>query len=160
VQSGRVSLDNLREALWMILLADRSELLHTRARSYPIPRGVDREFRFESEPPAPSYAWSFRGNSAQTLLKWAWLRPDGGLQAEGDLLWGSYDLAEAHAADLIEVAEQGFSAGCPPARLPSQLPRITGSVSALDASRTQLKRTFEELSQDLEQHRPMGCPTP
>jgi hypothetical protein len=55
--------------------------------------------------------------------------------ASGTLTWpSSYSAPEAHAADLLRIAELGLSAGCAPAKLPSFSTGTPESgVSAIDA---------------------------
>jgi hypothetical protein len=160
VRSGSVSLDNVREAAWMLVMDTQTELVHTRARSYPLPRGLSAETRFSAVPEEPAYALAWRSNSAQTLLRWAWVRNDGTIQAEGDLIWGSYDPSEAHAGDLIETAEGGLAPGCPPAPLPDNLPRKRAAADGAHTSSASAQRTYEGLWAALATHRPQACPAP
>ena len=160
IRSGRVLLDNLREALWMLVMDTQTEVLHTRARNYPLPRGLEARLRFQGVPEAPAYPHSWMGNSGQTLLRWAWARNDGSIQAEGDLVWGSYDLSEAHAGELLEIAERSLIEGCAPAPLPAALPRKSAAVNSLDASASSVQRTFEDLWAVLAVYRPLDCSTP
>lgn len=71
----------------------------------------------------------------QAQLSWSWLRADGHVLASGTLTWpSSYSAPEAHAADLLRIAELGLSSECPPAKLPifASGPPQAG-VSAIDA---------------------------
>jgi hypothetical protein len=156
VRAGHVPVDNLREALWMIALAPRSERVHVRGRSYPVPKGVEIRHAVEPRPEAPVYGFGGRGSSAQTLLEWLWIAPGGTVQAEGELLWWSYELDEAHAGALLRVAEGGLVEGCAPAALPA-LARPGARVHSGDASPSGIKGTFTEIWTALEAHRPVGC---
>jgi hypothetical protein len=133
VEAGRVNVPNLREAVWMILLAPRAEMVFLSADYFPIPRGM--------VPTAPnsdaggrtfgSISW----NSGQTQLSWSWLTADGQALASGSLTWpSSYSAPEAHAAHLLRIAELGLSSECPPAKLPAFEPGAPRSgVSGIDA---------------------------
>jgi hypothetical protein len=156
VRAGRVPVDNLREAQWMIALAPHSERVHVRGRSYPLPKGVEIRHAVEPLPEAAQYGFGWRGSSAQTLLEWSWIAPGGTVQAEGELLWGSYELDEAHAGELLRVAEGGLVEGCAPAALPA-LPRRGGRVHSGDASPTGIKDTFTEIWTALDAYRPGAC---
>ena len=53
-------------------------------------------------------------NSGQTQLSWSWMTAEGQVRASGTLTWpSSYSGPEAHAADLLRIAELGLSSGCP-----------------------------------------------
>jgi hypothetical protein len=59
----------------------------------------------------------FGGSTAQTLLAWTWVAPNGQVRAAGNLTWPpwfwSSDLAESHAASLLSVMEGSLTPGCP-----------------------------------------------
>lgn len=121
---GRVSIDNLREALYAILLAGHGERMHVLAESFALPPGMKRHWVGGE---TARYGSRHHGGvtSAQTTLAWAWI--DGGKPlADGSLTWPSSleDGIEAHAAMLVEVAEEGLVEGCPPAPLPRDLPLV------------------------------------
>jgi hypothetical protein len=85
---------------------------------------------------------------------------DGTIQAEGDLVWGSYDLSEAHAGDLLEVAERGLEDGCPPAAPPTErLRKPAAAIGSGHASASSVRRTFDDLWAALAAHRPASCPS-
>ena len=133
VEAGRMEIANLREAAWMILLAPQAEKVFLSADYYPIPRGMvpalpDPD---EGEGTSGSMWW----NSSQTQLSWSWLVADGQELASGNLTWpSSYSAPEAHAADLLRIAELGLRSQCPPTKLPSFAPGTPRSgVSAIDA---------------------------
>jgi hypothetical protein len=156
VRAGRVSVDNLREALWMMALAPHSERVHVRGRDYPVPRGVEIRYTVGAAAEASTTFAGGMWSTGQTQLEWAWIAPSGTVQAEGALLWGSYALDEAHAGELLRVAEGGLVEGCVPATLPA-LPRRGAGVHSGDASSARIKETFAGIWTALEAYRPVGC---
>ena len=117
VDAGRVNVANVREAVWMILLAPRVEQVFLSADYFPIPRGM------VPTPPVSDAGGrvigGMRWNSGQTQLSWSWLMADGQVLASGTITWpSSYSAPEAHAVDLLRIAELGLSSECPPAKLP------------------------------------------
>jgi hypothetical protein len=71
-------------------------------------------------------------NTGQTLLTWRWI-PSAGAMLTGQLTWpDSYDAAEAHAAALLDVAEQGLVAGCASQTLPDRRQISSRIVTRLD----------------------------
>ncbi len=90
-------------------------------------------------------------NSGQTQLSWSWMTAEGQVLASGTLTWpSSYSAPEAHAADLLRIAELGLSAGCPPAKLPSFSAGTPGSgVSAIDARPQEVTALQGELATTL-----------
>ena len=94
---------------------------------------------------------------ATPVLEWSWIAPSGTVQAEGELVWWSYELDEAHAGELLRVAEGGLVEGCPPAPLPV-LPRKGAGVNPGDASPSRLQDTFARVWTALDAYRPVACP--
>jgi len=120
VRAGKISVDNVREALWMMLLQEKTSRIQLRAGWYPLPDGL--------EPHTVAHAPMFDVNvfntamssTAQTTLAWRWL-PITGSEITGEVIWPfSYDAAEDHAASLLDVAERGLVAGCVPRRPPPE----------------------------------------
>ena len=120
VRTGKLAVDNLREAVWMMLLQEKTSRIQLQAKWYPLPDGL--------EPHIVAHAPMFDVNAfdspmastAQTILAWRWL-PLTGSQMSGEMIWpGSYDAAEDHAASLLDVAERGLVAGCVPRRPPPE----------------------------------------
>lgn len=155
VVTGRLPVDALREAAWMILMKDHTEESARRHAEYvPLPAGI--------EPRRSDDLWlheiGLEGwfSSAQTTLGWSWV--DGGrVLAEGTLLWpDSYHAAENHAASLLRIAEAGLTEGCPSAALPRRLGagRSRGAVSSLDGDPNALRRVDEALLERLRAHHP------
>ena len=132
VEAGRVNVANLREAVWMILLTPQAQQVYLSADYFPLPKGM------VPTPPDSdegTRAFGMSWNSGQTQLSWSWMAADGHVLASGALTWpSSYSAPEAHAANLLRVAEFGLSSGCPPAKLPSFAGgKRESGVSALDA---------------------------
>ncbi len=133
---GRLPLDAIREAAWMILVADELS-----------DRGVD----WHANPAIPDelrVGWpadsgfggiglgGFGMSSAQTTLAWKYQRK-GKQLTSGTLRWpNDYNHAgKDHAVKLLQIAEEDLVEGCAPARLPAIV--MGGSeqaVSGLDAT--------------------------
>jgi hypothetical protein len=163
VVTGVLPIDALREAVWMLLLADQVEVVRRQAELVPLPRGL--EPRLPSDGSIfGSVADSMWFTSAQTTLAWSWI--DGGrVRAEGTLVWpSSYRAAETHAASLVRTAEAALAPGCPPAALPRAFDAAFdaasshGGVSSLDADPVGRTRVSDRLADRLRRHRP-ACPT-
>ena len=104
---GSVQVDNLREAVWMMLFRGEAEELQLKAEYYPLPAGLMPHVvtRTREDDSSAAGIWASTG---QTSLTWRWV-PTTGAGFLGDLTWpSSYDAAESHAASLLDVAEQGF----------------------------------------------------
>lgn len=93
-------------------------------------------------------------NSGQTQLSWSWMTADGHVLAFGTLTWpSSYSVPEAHAADLLRIAELGLSAGCPPAKLPAFAPAaLQAEISARDARPQDVAALKGELAMALREY--------
>lgn len=116
--TGTVRLDNLREALWALLLFKEAEEVQAGAEYHPLPKDVT--------PLLPSKEWEgstvfSRGewmSTAQTILDWSWV-PEAGPGTTGELTWPtSSNGIEEHAAGLLEVAEGTLIEGCAPSPPP------------------------------------------
>lgn len=118
VRSGSLSVDNLREAVWMMLFAPEAAEVQKTSEAFPLPTGMFREITIgdrSEEIAGSSASW----NSGQTTLIWRWTAA-GQSRVDGELTWpGSYEAAEDHAATLLTVAEKSFVEGCPRRRLPA-----------------------------------------
>jgi hypothetical protein len=134
---GSVSVDNLREAVWMLLVRGEARETQLRSSTYPLPAGVVPLFT------AQRGGWSERmtggwGNTGQTYLTWRW-KPDTTAGLQGQVVWPmSADAAESHAASLLEIAEAGFVEGCTSRPIPSEL-----ELSAQEQT-TPFERTLSE----------------
>ncbi len=152
VSVGKLPVDYLREAAWMILLAEHVQArARTSAYSVPIPpevvpaRPEGSLYSFEGL----GYSWS----SSQTSLAWTYSRGQKPV-ATGTITWPEHydDAALDHAVNLLKIAEAGFEAGCAPVRMPTRLLRDSAlsSVSGLDADPDRRAATVDALSQALE----------
>ncbi len=116
---GQVPLASLREAAWMMLLADRvGEPLVIEAVRARIPDGIP----FLQTSTFAGRGGGGRFGSNQTILDWRYSN-EGGARAWGDLTWPEdyNDAVRAHAVELLKIAEAGFVEGCPPAPPPRHL---------------------------------------
>lgn len=151
---GRLPLDALREAAWMLALAPQVEARHRHSRIVPLPKGLRPIWRVPTTLTGQGGgAW---GSSAQTVLQWAIVDPGdaGRTVARGRLTWpGSSEPGEHHAAQLLDVAERSLLPGCPPAALPASLPLDLGqpAASPAGAKPEQPKGAQSELSARLRQ---------
>lgn len=116
VGTGRVALDAIREAAWMIFFAntaDRDVVVSGEGRHIPDAIAIR----------APTGRGSSRGisvgsSSGRTTLVYQWVRAGKSI-ATGTTSWpDADDGAGAHATELLAVAEAGFTPGCAPASLP------------------------------------------
>lgn len=133
VRSGTVSVDNLREATWMMLFEREAADVQLTADAVPLPAGMTREITVQDRS-GETIIFGASGNSGQTLLVWRWI-PTNQTPFEGELTWpGSYRAAADHAATLLNVAEESFVEGCPHRRLVASASiRARQPVNHLDA---------------------------
>jgi hypothetical protein len=169
-ERGTVSLDEIREAAWMLLQLgelDRSVLTSGIGHSLPsgIPRVVDAGATLSER-----WSGSFRASSAQTALAWRVATAAREL-GKGTITWPRdlNDDAEAYAAELLEIAEASFTAGCPGTVPPPDLATQLGELSAnhLDAdaaslvqAASSLDRGWRELIGAQPPGGPSGCAHP
>jgi HEAT repeat protein len=151
-EAGRLDVANLREAVWMILLAPRAERVFLSADYFPLPKGM-----VPTPPDSDTGGIGFGsvwGNSGQTSLSWSWFLADGQVLASGTLTWpSSYSAPETHAADLLRIAELGLRPECPPAKLPVFAPGTPPSgVSAIDARPQEVVALQGELATALREY--------
>jgi len=135
VRSGRLSIDNLREAVWMLLLQPHVTRIQVKAEYYPLPEGLAPETVARSPTDDPTLFDSVTMSTAQTTLTWRWV-PAAGREITGELVWpGSFDGAQDHASSLLNVAELSLIPGCVPRRAPpeSLLGPPAISVNPIDA---------------------------
>lgn len=130
VRTGRVSVDNLREAAWMLLFRSQFKEVQVDSEAFPLPAGWERSWQAKFTP------WHFTmrgqtmtGNTGQSRLTWTLSVPGRALLAGRVTFPMSYDGAEDHAMDLVSVAEQSLVESCVRARPPSI---ATTRVAVLD----------------------------
>ena len=117
-RAGRVPVQNLREAVWMMLFRGEAAALQLTAEYYPLPAGFIPQVTVRGRDRNPSTDMMMV-STAQTSLTWWWM-PPGGAAFVGQLKWpGSFDAAEDHAVSLLSVAEAGLVEGCAAERAPS-----------------------------------------
>lgn len=124
VRSGTVSVDNLREALWMMLFEREAAEVQLTSEAVPLPVGMTPEITIQDRI-ADTVRFGASWNSGQTLLVWRWIPTDQS-RFDGELTWpGSYKAAEDHGATLLNVAEESFVEGCP-----RRSPPVSASIRA------------------------------
>jgi hypothetical protein len=118
VSVGRISVENLREAVWMLLLRGEAEEVQLETAYYPLPPGVTP--RLHARPDDNAFVLGAVGfSTGQSSLTWRWI-PDDAPSFVGEVTWpDSYDAADGHASSLLAIAEAGFLEGCAPRQLPS-----------------------------------------
>jgi hypothetical protein len=161
VEAGRLSAENLREAVWMALFADEVDNdVRLSAEMFEVPRelavrGTRTGFG--------SVGGSWSGSSAQTRLAWTYLA-GGRVVKSGSLTYPQdyNDAAMEYALELLLIAEASFEPGCPPAPILARIEPGTAQpgVSHLDATSEGLRATEAELTAALDafRHRP-ACST-
>jgi hypothetical protein len=116
VVGGKVSIESLREAVWMMLFTAEVKPMLWRAQAFPLPRSVEPKIYAGASP------MTVEGgpiSSSISMLTWRLIVP-GGRSYAGLQAWPrSYDRAEDHAASLIEVVEHGIVEGCMPRQAPA-----------------------------------------
>ncbi|GAB4205956.1 MAG: hypothetical protein OHK0013_22220 [Sandaracinaceae bacterium] len=157
VVTGRLPLEALREAAWMLLLGTEVDRSHMTARYVPLP--IDMPTRHRADYLGSVGHGSGSGSSAQTHLQWAWV-DEGRVRVDGTLTWPDSDAAaEDHAASLFRIAEAALALGCAPTPIPRGLPLgdDAGGVSALDADADSLRRAADALEGSLRAARAPRC---
>ena len=125
VFSGRVPLDNLREAALLTFLAPQVQqnMVPEAVNITDVPPDLERVW----DPSAEGLGYSGMGlsgwfSSGQTSLHWSYIL-DGRERAQGSLIWPvAAHEGQNHAASLLATAERGLVRGCAPANIPPNLP--------------------------------------
>jgi hypothetical protein len=131
----------VREAAWMLAFADLVDHdVRTEGERYDVPDDIAIERPLGS---GRSYSIRCGCGWSSGATHWSWMRDKGG-RLEGQVS-GAYrkprgaSSAEAHALELLDVAEDGFEEGCapkgPPARVAWDVPGAAvggGSAATLD----------------------------
>ena len=144
VRSGTISVDNLREALWMMLFEREAAEVQLAAEVVPLPAGMTPEITIQDRTGDTIGIWG-GWNSGQTSLVWRWL-PTDQTRFDGELTWpGSYEAAEDHAATLLDIAEESLVEGCPRRTPPASASiRARQPVNRLDAPGDSVDKWLEK----------------
>jgi hypothetical protein len=116
VEKGKMPVEALREAAWMMMLAGAAE--HSVLVS-----GYGQHIPDDITIRAPESGGSFGlggfgSSSGRTTLVFQWVR-GGKSVVTGTVDWpNAYYGAAEHATELLAIAEAGFAPGCPPTKLP------------------------------------------
>lgn len=154
---GRVPLDALREAAWMLLLADSVDAHHHASLRVIVPSEVP--LRWDGSRIGASGRGGGWASSAQTRLDWSWVS-GARVLTSGTLTWPDSDrAAQNHAASLVRIAEAALAPGCAPVALPRGLALgvDTLGVSAVDADSATLATIGRELETSLRAARAPRC---
>lgn len=152
--AGRVSAENVREALWMLLLRGESERVQIGSEAHPLPAGLVPGLVVGEHEGASAGSGALWLHTGQTSLTWRW-RPRVGTSLVGHVTWpDSSDAAEHHAAALLHIAEQSFRESCPPMSIPSSAVLLSGADHALnDVSDEDAKRLRDRVGRAVERWR-------
>ncbi|RKH06175.1 hypothetical protein [Corallococcus carmarthensis] len=121
VKVGRVSLERIRELMWMLLLEPEVEDgVQVEAVRIPVPKGLRVEWPVTDEGSGGGISGgAFGGSSAQTTLSWNWFPPGGAELVSGQFTFPySWAPGEDHANVLMTEAEATFQEGCPALPVP------------------------------------------
>jgi hypothetical protein len=144
---GTVSVDNLRELVWMLLMKSYVEERDP-GRSFPISDSFVRRWSVVGDEGRVSGGSAF-SSTAETRLDWKWMAPTGETRAQGELTWPPWfwspDLAESHAAELLSVMEGSMQAGCPASRPSSEVESAAARALSRD---DRLERLLESASEE------------
>jgi len=134
-QIGRLPIENLREAAWMIFFAHEVQKDVLRAGyGVGIPAGVEPR---RSEVSGLGLRGVGGWGSGWTTIEWNWVVGAKSI-AKGTFTWPeAYDAADDHASHLLSVAEAAFVEGCAPVALPKELhaPTATPQETLLESLR-------------------------
>jgi hypothetical protein len=118
VEKGRLPIEPLREAAWMMFLANTAEhdVTVTGSGRY-IPDNI--VVQKPSGHGRGLHLSGFGSSSGRTTLTYQWVR-QGKSVATGTVSWPDADrAADEHATELLSIAEAGFVRGCAPVVMPS-----------------------------------------
>jgi hypothetical protein len=111
VERGKLPLDALREAAWMMFLAgmvDRHVIVSGEGRAIP----PDLAIRIPKDQAFGIGIGGFGWSSGRTTLVYQWIR-QGKSTATGTVTWpDAYDAADEHATNLLAIAEAAFVKTC------------------------------------------------
>ena len=120
VRSGRVSIENLREAAWMLLVAPYTTPIRLYIQEFPLPPGLEQRIFAHA---SPMFMSGISWNTGMSTLSWRLVGAAGGSYS-GELTWPrAYQAAGDHSAGLVEVFESGLAEGCAP-QSPPTLARV------------------------------------
>jgi hypothetical protein len=132
VLAGKVSIENLREAVWMLLLSSEIKPIELRPRAFPLPAAFEPRL-FAGE--ATHFFSGVGMNTSMTTLEWRLINTSG-RSYSGQQTWPrSYEQAEDHAANLLKVFEASLVEGCVSRYPPAPLVLKTTNFSVLAEGR-------------------------
>ena len=161
-ERGTVSLDEIREAAWMLLqLGEVDASVLTHAFGNALPKSIPLES--DGIETLGLGLGSMEINSGQTSLQWRVTTSTREL-GSGTITWPRdlNDDVEAYATELLEVAEASFTPGCPaavpPPALAEQLRKLSANhldtdAKSLGQAASTLDRSWRDLLRD-------GCARP
>jgi hypothetical protein len=150
-QVGRVSVEAIREAAWMIALSGEAQArVIEQGFGWHVPTQIEIVRPEEQSYPGIGVG-RYSTSSGQTTLEWSWFR-GGRRVTSGKLRWPQDydDSALEHAVRLLDIAEAGWIDGCAPVAAPT-LPALGAApnVSPLDAKASTVNATQNALLAEL-----------
>lgn len=148
VKLGRLPVETLREAAWMILLMDEvDQQVRLHSMGLQVPEWIE-VMRVRDDDEGGVTGGVAGGSTAQTTLRWRATRSSG-LVKSGKLTFPyDFDPAENHAVQLLQIAEAAFAESCPQRAPPLALLDRPVSLSAnrIDADERSLALASKTLA--------------
>lgn len=126
VKIGHLSIDHLREAVWMMVLLDELDSdVRVVSVGKELPEWIQARVDSESEDRGGRIEGGVGVSTDQTRLVWEIVGGDH-LQKSGRLTYPySMQVAEDHAVHLLRIAEMKFEQGCPEVTMPVSLMKLS-----------------------------------
>lgn len=120
-ERGRLPVEALREAAWMLVLAPETHKRRNEAMRVRLPAGLRPRLPARGSETITSSGDSVGFSTSDSILDFS-IQDQGRVIMRGTPIWpSSSQLSERYAASLLDVAEHGLAPGCPPAPLPAGL---------------------------------------
>jgi hypothetical protein len=123
---GHLSIDHLREAVWMMVLLDELDSdVRVNSVGTELPEWIQAQVDSEGWDLGGIIGGAHGGSTAQTTFDWDIVGGDH-LQKSGRLTYPySMNVAEDHAIHLLRIAEMKFEHGCPEVTMPVSLVKLS-----------------------------------
>ena len=123
-ERGRLSVEALREAAWMLVLAPETRKRRSESVLVRLPASLRPRLPARGSETISGFSDSVGFSSSESILDFS-IQDQGRVITRGTLTWpSSAQLNDRYAASLLDVAEHGLAPGCPPAPLPAGLQLI------------------------------------
>ena len=118
-ERGRVSVEALREAAWMMVLAPETRKRRNETLTVRLPATLRPRLPTRGSETVESSSDSVGFSTSESLLDFS-IQDEGRVIMRGRVIWpSSAQLSDRYATSLLDIAEHGFAPGCPPAPLPA-----------------------------------------